>query len=88
MLGGVVVLHGLFSEQVWIGFAVEELLHRVVLAEGVVGEEDVVAGQKGGHGIGPMEHRHLHEHQALAVADLQGVLGAEYFPLEPVGLLS
>ena len=70
-----VVLHGLLPEQAWIGLAVEELLHRVVLAEGVVGEEDVVAGQKGGHGIGPMEHRHLHEHQALAVADLQGVLG-------------
>ena len=38
---------------------------------GAVGPGRILSGHRGA----PMEYRHLHEYQALAVADLQGVLG-------------
>ncbi|MPN40563.1 hypothetical protein SDC9_188101 [bioreactor metagenome] len=39
-----------------------------MLPEGVVGEQDVVSGQIGGHAVRPVEHLHLHEYELLAVA--------------------
>ena len=67
------VLHRLPVQKAEIRFIVEQLLHRIVLAEGVVGEEDVVAGEEGRHGIRPVEHAHLHKDQLLAVPDIQAV---------------
>ena len=70
-----VVLHRLFPQQTLVGLVVEKLFDGEVLAEGVVAEEDVVAGHIGGHRVGPVEHAHLHKHQLLAVADFHAVAG-------------
>ena len=46
-----------------------------MLAEGIIGEQDVVSGHEGRHGIRPVEHPHLNKDQLLAVADIHAVAG-------------
>ena len=71
------ILHRLLPQQALVGLVVEQFAHREMLAESVHREEDVVAGEEGGHGIRPVEHGHLYELQFLAVADLQTVAGLD-----------
>ena len=47
-----------------------------VLAEGVVGEENLVVGVIGDHVVRPVDHRRLHEGQR-ALADAEGVTGLD-----------
>ena len=55
-----------------VGCCVEERLGSVVLAEGIIGEQDVVAGHVGEHRVGPVEHRRLDEGQRV-LADVERV---------------
>lgn len=67
-----------------------------MLAEGVVGEEDLLLGAVGDHAVGPVEHRGRHELQG-ALADGEGIARLDAFvrqvavarleALEPCGML-
>ena len=58
-----------------VGLVVEHFLHSKVLAEGIVGEKDIVPGQVGGHGVRPVQHLHFHKDKMLAVPNVQGIAG-------------
>ena len=73
-----VILHGLFPQQALVGLVVEEFLDGVVLAEGIVREEDVVTGHVGRHRVGPVQHPHLDEDEFLSVADFDAVAGLHH----------
>ena len=65
------VLDRLFIEKALIGLVVKELLHREMLAECVVREEDVVPGHVRRHGIGPMEHPHFDENEFFTPSEFK-----------------
>ena len=52
----------------------------VVLAESIVTEKNVVAGQITCHAIGPVKHRHFNKDQIL-FAKIQFVTGFDYFEI-------
>jgi len=47
-------------------FVVEPLAARNMLAERIVGEEDLVLGKVGEHGVGPVEHRCFDKDERLS----------------------
>jgi len=72
-----VVLQGFLIEFLLVHLVVEAEGRGVVLAEGVVGHEQVFARQVGEHAVGPVKHRRLDEDQFVlpdgnAVARLDG----------------
>jgi len=68
-----VVLDAFRPEFALVHEIVEEKFRGVVLAEGVVREEDGLARHIAEHGIGPVEHAGFDEHQLLAVAEVEFV---------------
>jgi len=76
-----VVLQGLLVELLLVDLVVEPERRRVVLAEGVVGHEQVFPRQVGEHAVGPVEHGGLDEHElALADGDAVARLDGPEFP--------
>jgi len=83
------ILHGLLVQQAGIGLIVEQLLDGAVLPEGVVGEQDVIAGHVRRHGIRPVQHLHLYKHQLLAVADVHAVASLDHMEVPaPLAILA
>ena len=73
-----VVLLGLVVEHGKVVLVVEAAAGGEVLAEGVVGEEDLLLGAVGDHAVGPVEHRGRHELQG-ALADGEGIARLDAF---------
>ena len=69
------VLHCLPVQQTLICLVIEQLLYGIVLSEGIVGEQNIISGHKGRHGIRPVKHAHFHKNQLLPVSDLHTVTG-------------
>ena len=57
-----------------------------MLAEGVVGEENLVVLVVGDHGVGPVHHGRLHEGEG-ALADVQRVAGLHPHEGQPVAVM-
>ncbi len=73
-----VIFHGFFKQIALIHQIVIQLVGCIMLTEGVIAEQYVVAGQVSRHAIGPMKHGHLHKDQLFAVAGIQLVSGFYY----------
>ena len=58
-----------------------------MLAEGVVGEQDLVVLVVGDHGIGPVHHGRLYESER-ALSDLEGVAGLHAHEVKTVPVMS
>jgi len=59
-----------------------------VLAKGVVGEQDGIAGHVGEHAVRPVQHRRFDEHEFLAVAQVQFVAGLDHMEVPVLVVVS
>ncbi len=75
------VFHRFLIQQALIRLIVEQFLHCVVLAEGVIGKQDIIARHERSHGVRPVKHPHFYEHQLLTVSDIHAVAGLYYLKI-------